>query len=97
MLSRRINAVHEAGHALGLSDVTADWIYAVDILPFIDTTGTTYRVSHPTLPDAALNYDDQFPENYDESARKWIRYEGNCAPNPLDIMAIHSLYQTVHR
>ena len=91
------NAVHEAGHALGLSDVTADWIYAVDILPFIDTTGTTYRVSHPTLPDAALNYDDQFPENYDESARKWIRYEGNCAPNPLDIMAIHSLYQTVHR
>ncbi len=39
--------VHEAGHALGLSEISTNRIWQ------------PYDVAHPTVPDAVMNYDDE--------------------------------------
>ena len=73
-------AVHEAGHALGLSNVS----YSAWTQP--------YEAAHPTIPDAALNYD--------KVPAKWAKWtssplnEPDCTPHPFDVMAIYALYQT---
>ena len=52
-------ALHEAGHALGLSNITGEWRYIVDgILPswFDPFSREIYEASHPTVPDSVMNY-----------------------------------------
>ena len=65
--------VHEAGHALGLSNYEG-----VDFV-----TGTVHddTDAHATVIDSVMNY----------------LQEHDCSPNPLDIMAMHALYQAVGR
>ncbi len=71
--------VHEAGHALGLSD-------------FSSLTFWSSSVAHPSIPDTVMNYDGvvreklNFPNSWNEP---------DCSPHLLDIMAIHALYQTL--
>ena len=43
-----------------------------------------YPVSHPTVPDAVMSYDSKTRVD-----------EPDCSPYPLDLMAIHTLYQAV--
>ena len=63
--------VHEAGHALGLSQ-------------FSFTNPIGQRIAHPSVTGSVVNYDDKTGyEEYD------------CAPHPLDVMAIRALYQTL--
>ena len=88
-------AVHEAGHALGLSNVADTWRYAVNLLPFDPQTREVYTASHSSTPDSVMNYDDNIFENYDHTLsvpRK--RHEPDCSPHPFDVLAIYSLYQT---
>ena len=70
--------VHEAGHALGISEYSRTAVLAFN----------TFEMSHPTIPDAVLNYDDEVRQNFEEP---------DCAPHPFDIMALYALYQTVDR
>ncbi len=69
--------VHEAGHALGLSDFSS--------LRFLSSS-----VAHPSIPDTVMNYDWvvrerlNFPDDWNEP---------DCSPHPIDIMAIRALYQ----
>ena len=47
--------------------------------------------SHPTIPDAVMNYDTSVsqaivPEGFNEP---------DCSPHPLDILAINALYQKI--
>ena len=86
-------ALHEAGHALGTSGAMIWEIVLED---------AQYRRAHPSIPDAVMNYDTRFPENYDPNhvnddgtRGKVLRPEANCSPNPFDILAIYALYQTV--
>ena len=53
----------------------------------------TFRPSHRTIPDSALNYDTRIRENVD-STGNLKRDEPDCSPNPLDLLAINALYQT---
>ena len=76
-------AVHEAGHALGLSKF--------DYSNFVVLLGNqSYSVTHPTIPEAALNYDKEMPDwatmNYTEP---------DCSPHPFDVPAVYALYQNV--
>ena len=87
-------ALHEAGHALGLSNVG----YA------LNTITQPYHAAHPTIPDSAMNYDDLRDDNDTIWRRKEkIRHpasgaqspgivEPDCSPHPFDIMAVRSLY-----
>ena len=96
--------VHETGHALGLSGfartdtlklVVAEIIAAVNqFLPFqIPTSGATadtteiYQASHPSTPGAVMNYDTITP-------KVKVPQEPDCAPHPLDVLAIYALYQS---
>ena len=77
-------AVHEAGHAFGLSNVTDLWKYLGNGIPwpewFDPFAQVTYEASHPTITDSAMNYD------YTEQ---------NCSPHAFDVLAISALYQSV--
>ena len=42
-------------------------------------------MSHPTISDSVMKYDDQ--------AR--TETEPDCSPHPFDIMAMNALYQTL--
>ena len=66
-------AVHEAGHALGLSNVN---------YPILGPPAD--EASHPTIPDAVMNYDSKVASNFREP---------DCSPYPFDVMAIYALYQ----
>ena len=78
-------AVHEAGHALGLSNIN----YPVLLTQPDDA-------AHPTIPDAAMNYDSRA-----KSAFPGWRIlnpgheEPDCSPHPFDVMAIFALYGRV--
>ena len=79
-------AVHEAGHALGLANITLNPLQIAQ----------PYHVAHPTIPDSAMNYDTDVPQEW----ARWVPsplVEPDCSPHPFDIMAIYALYQTVPR
>ena len=86
-------ALHEAGHALGLSN----WDLGVTLTGIVAhftsinaNSEATYQMSHPTVPDAVMNYDHMITEVPNEAA------EPDCSPHPLDIMAVYALYQSVN-
>ena len=74
-------AVHEAGHALGMSGIN-DFILR-----------QRYHAAHPTIPDSVMNYDIpgdiRHPSVSDDFA------EPDCSPHPFDVMAMFALYQSV--
>ncbi len=71
--------MHEAGHALGLSNI--------NLLRPWDLQGA----AHPSIPDAAMSYDGEVPKVH----REMIDFEPDCSPHPFDVMAIYALYQAV--
>ena len=77
-------AVHEAGHALGLSNFS----YSNLVL----SGGQPYHAAHPTIPDSLLNYDSSSGIRYPIRAGF---NEPDCSPHPFDVMAIYTLYQTI--
>ncbi len=78
-------AVHEAGHALGLPKF--------DYSNFVVLLGDqSYSVAHPTIPEAALNYDKEMPHWAPMDNRE---EEPDCSPHPFDVLAIYALYQNV--
>ena len=81
-----ILALHEIGHALGLSN-------SGESLKYIDeyTADEIYVISHPTIADSVLNYDSKVsraivPNDFAEP---------DCSPHPFDVMAIYALYQNI--
>ena len=96
-------AVHEAGHALGLSGFSIkdllssfvpDFIAPLlnrPIIWFEPNDGQRYVTSHPTIPDSVLNYDKLDKIRYPIDSEF---AEPDCSPHPFDIMAIYALYQT---
>ncbi len=74
-------AVHEAGHALGMSGIN-DFILR-----------QRYHAAHPTIPGSVMNYDIpgdiRHPSVSDDFA------EPDCSPHPFDVMAMFALYQSV--
>lgn len=76
-------AVHEAGHALGLSNINADPVFY-----------QPYHAAHPTIPDTVLNYDGEAGERF-PGLRGRSHREPDCSPHPFDVMAIYALYQNV--
>ena len=86
-------AVHEAGHALGMSGFSGGDVL-LSVLPGFPVQ--QYYTAHPTIPDSAVNYDT------DESGPV-IRHpevdadfaEPDCSPHPFDVAAIFALYQMV--
>ena len=78
-------AVHEAGHALGLSNVTDSWRYVVDALtPFVNPfQADIYHASHSSTRGSVMNYDSEV----------WDTFEPDCSPHPIDVAAIYALYQ----
>ena len=81
--------VHEAGHAFGLSDF--DELRPRRVL--------NNAVAHPDITDSVMSYDHVARELYPEGSPEWNRAdsEPDCAPYPLDIMAIRALYQALNR
>ena len=74
-------AVHEAGHALGLSNV---YVFP----PGDAISEQPYDAAHPTIPDSVMNYDGEKVVGVDTTR------EPDCSPYPFDLMAIYALYQT---
>ena len=89
-------ALHEAGHAIGLSNITDEWKYLVNSLtPLVDPFATdVYVASHSTIPDSVMNYDTNVPANRN-SMGQFTRDEPDCSPHPFDILAIYALYQSL--
>lgn len=78
-------AVHEAGHALGLSKF--------DYSNFVALLGDqSHNVAHPTIPETVMNYDREMPDWVPDQYRP---AEPDCSPHPFDVMAIYALYQNV--
>ena len=77
-------AVHEAGHALGISGISNLLLWQ------------SYEDAHPTIPDSALNYDyeteSQRPVLKHPDTQTDFS-EPDCSPHPFDILAIYALYQ----
>ena len=74
-------AVHEAGHALGLSGFNRNLVFKQG-----------YAFAHPTIPESVLNYDRE-----SEGRPHWVPstyLEPDCSPHPFDVMAIYALYQS---
>ena len=74
-------AVHEAGHALGLSGFNRGLLF-----------NQGYAISHPTIPESVLNYDRN-----SEGRPHWVPSdyrEPDCSPHPFDVMAVYALYQS---
>ena len=87
-------ALHEAGHALGLSSFSYKELVLSQDQP--------YEVAHATIPDTVMNYDDESEFLYDASLENpatpqlegVLRYEPDCYPYPLDVKAMYAIYQT---
>ena len=80
--------VHESGHAVGLSGASpeatirsaiADLPFAGPFLASLNAVDAdeAYRVSHPTAGPSVMTYDEEI----------------DCFPHPLDVLAVHALYQ----
>ena len=86
-------ALHEAGHALGVANISS-WLWNQE-----------YSLAHSTIPDSVMNYDRRSRHLYDpamedpmtEVAEGWIRREPDCFPHAFDVLALYALYQTVPR
>ena len=89
-------AVHEAGHTLGLSDVSFWEGFRQGI--GLGNAFNLYKASHPTVSDAVMNYNSRLSEKYIEDGLRpdalRIRSEEDCSPYPFDVMAIRALYQS---
>ena len=81
--------LHEVGHALGLSNADTYRNYANTPGGRLLTETEIYYISHPTIADSAMNYND-LPTRPTQTTD-----EPDCSPHPLDIMAIYALYQNV--
>ena len=77
-------ALHEAGHALGLSNF--------DYIDLALNQSQPYHAAHPTIPDSVMNYDGEAESRLGLSE---TLHEPDCSPHPFDILAIYALYQTV--
>ena len=77
--------LHEAGHAMGLSGYS-----------FANLLTGGYEMAHAIAADTVMNYDHEAPQNHNPMGNR-VRAEPDCAPHPLDLLAIHALYQTVDR
>ena len=98
-------AVHEAGHALGLSDWTFRGSVALPMFnELVKSINLLPSRSIPTIPEGPARelvkeyvYLASHPGTPD-SAMNYDRMidsdEPDCSPHPLDIMAIYSLYQS---
>lgn len=73
-------ALHEAGHALGMSGA---FVPENVVAPVFDRPA--YLRGHPSIRNAVMNYDDQVGSENEE----------DCSPYPFDLLAIRALYQTV--
>ena len=127
--------LHEAGHALGLSNAAIDenlqsefnnfvesvfdalYVYSTANLLLLltdlvlgtnlsidgsavdipDVSEVVYETSHPAIADSVMNYDWKVDDLYGgrrvPTLGDRVYDEPNCWPHPLDIMAIHALYQ----
>ena len=99
--------VHEAGHALGLSDWSPTEIARQAFQDLVDDLDP---VSRTILRAAALPLFLSVPENVYEVSHPTIAdsvmnydretpvtTEHDCSPHPFDVMALHALYQNVNR
>ena len=84
-------AVHEAGHALGLSNFSYAGLVTEPLWTFFEEV-QPYEAAHPTIPDAVMNYDDDVPDDWATWAPSPLN-EPDCSPHPFDVMAIYALYQ----
>ncbi len=84
-----MTVVHEAGHTFGLS--------GFNYKDLLRGPERNYVMSHLTIPDTVMNYDDKPGENRDPATDEHVRFEPDCSPHPFDLMALHALYQTVSR
>ena len=98
-------AVHEAGHALGVSDLDFNSLLRVlrrgfiaeftPISPLDPDDAQPYEASHATTPDAVMNYDSKAKELFPvwrDLPTVMPHDEPDCSPHPFDIMAIYALY-----
>ena len=95
-------AVHEAGHALGLSNVDYPPLVNIEFdwesWPPVEVQwpiGQEYHAAHPTIPDSAMNYDNENPPVIKHPAVGSGFAEPDCSPHPFDVMALYSIYQGV--
>ena len=86
-------AVHEAGHALGLSNVSYVGLVTDSLFSFFGSS-QPYEAAHPTIPDSVMNYDAEVPDNWATWAPSPLN-EPDCSPHPFDLMAIYTLYQAI--
>ena len=79
--------VHEAGHALGISD--GEFFQSERLKDYIE--------NHPPLVDSVMNYNKVIDSLLltAPGIEKKDFDEPDCSPHPMDIMAIYALYQTV--
>ena len=79
--------VHEAGHALGISD--GEFFQSERLKDYIE--------NHPPLVDSVMNYNKVIDSLLltAPGIEKKDFDEPDCSPHPMDIMAIYVLYQTV--
>ena len=82
-------AVHESGHALGLSNFEFGIGGLLNDLLFQKKLAIA---AHPTIPDAVMNYDAEVPDNWAMWAPSPLN-EPDCSPHPFDLLAIYALYQ----
>ncbi len=75
-------ALHEAGHALALS--------GLDYSDLVFFGAQLYHGAHPTIPDAAMNYDNDTDIRYPVGTGF---SEPDCSPHPFDILVLSALYQ----
>ena len=100
-------ALHEAGHALGLSDWTATWTgasLAVSLFnSVVDVLGKLNRVPEELKLEGVKAYTEEeiYKASHPSTPDSLINYdwragvnEPDCSPYPLDVMAFYALYQT---
>ena len=73
--------VHETGHAFGISGIS---------IP--DSTWALWVAGHPTVDNSVMNYDGLQPSASGAPLRPVVKDQA-CAPTPLDVLAITSLYR----